>query len=260
MDEMNIWSGKFQTFSEASSNSRQRHDPLPWIGKSRDRAERMRSSATLDIFEIFTANPLILFPPIASLLKTHSKITITDVGGNLGQLATFVSRFIPVGCVKWNVVEVEELINHPQVSNHLTEDLSFFSNLNGVKGGTNILYFGSSIQYIEHLELEVFDFVKREAPEYIVIADGMVGDNIPTFVTRQKYYDTYFVSKFRNFGDLDASLKDLGYSLLLKHSALNSKNASYYPSAGLPRDLQIPFPLDLLYNRNNEPLPAPIPE
>ena len=246
---MNIWSGKFQTFFEASSNSPQRHDPLPWISKSKDRDERSRSSATLDIFEIFTANPLILFPPIVSLLKSHSKITITDVGGNLGQLATFAGRFLPSGSVKWNVVEVEELIHHPQVVNQQTEDLSFFSTLNSVTGGTNILYFGSSIQYIEHLELEVFDFVKREAPEYIVIADGMVGDNIPTFVTRQKYYDSYFVSKFRNFGDLNASLNDLGYSLLLKHSALNSKNASYYPSAGLPKELQIPYPIDLLYQK-----------
>jgi putative methyltransferase (TIGR04325 family) len=209
----------------------------------------MSSKTTGDILEIFSGNPLLIFPPLLDVFNSFGHAAVTEVGGNLGQLFHMVRNWLPDEALSWNIIEVPELLENSKVIDLLAEEINWLSTLSEQELPSDILYFGSSLQYVEHLNVDVYPFLSIHKPRYVVIADAMVGDDIPTFVSKQHYYDDFFPTKFRNFQELSNELESLGYSLTLRQSTINSRNQHYYPSDGLPEPFQIKHPLDLVFRR-----------
>jgi putative methyltransferase (TIGR04325 family) len=249
-----IWSGVFSNFDQVIAQGSTGHDPDLWIQKSISRLSRVKSLTEFpqtDLMDIFSSNPLLLHPLLLEILQTRGRASVTDVGGNLGQLYHFVRKWAPADKLSWSIVELPELYSNGEVQELFDQNINWFTNWEQSPNECDILWFGSTLQYIEHLTDFAGAFLDKSKPKYICIADAMVGEQIPTFVSRQHYYESFFPTKFRNFSELDSELESLGYSVILKTSSLNSRNSRYYPSDGLGQGFQIPYPLDLIYRRKN---------
>ncbi len=246
-----IWSGIYPSFSDAVKDLPTGHAPDQWVRKSLERLTALRDPSIVNPGKFFSADPLALFPPLMALLSKNKNIAVTDVGGNLGQLSIWVEKWIAKESLTWRVVETPELLDHPLTQDAFSPSVRWFRSLEDVPAGTNLLNFGSSLQYIEHLEDGVFPFLRNHKPEWVVIGDAMVGSTIPTFITRQNYYEVGFAAKFRNLAELTEEFAQEGYTLRLIKSALNAHNKHYYPSDGLPEEYQIQYPLDLAFERTD---------
>jgi putative methyltransferase (TIGR04325 family) len=245
-----IWEGVFPTFQSIPKASLTSHAPDEWVEKSLARAESVKKSIDLDWLSNFSASPAELFLAISRLLRTKDTAVVTEVGGNLGQLWHFTKRWVEPTRLQWQIVEKPELLEHPQAKGYLDDDVTWADSLSALTVSPDILYFGSSLQYIEHLSDEVIPHVVEHRPDWIVVSDGMVGDNIPTFCTWQHYYDHGFPSKFRSLADITKQFSDAGYLLVICSPSLSSDNAKYYPSDGLPAGYQLNYPLNLVFQRS----------
>lgn len=249
-----IWSGVFTNFDQVTAQGSTGHDPDLWIQKSISRLSRVSSLTEFpqtDLMDIFSSNPLLLPLPLLEILQTKRRVSVTEVGGNLGQLYHFVKKWIPENKLSWSILELPELCSNREVQVFFDENISWLTNWEQSPNECDILYFGSTLQYIEHLTDLAGAFLAKNKPKYICIADAMVGEQIPTFVSKQHYYKSFFPTKFRNFSELDSELDSLGYEVILRTSSLNSTNSHYYPSDGLGQGFQIPFPLDLIFRRKD---------
>ena len=244
---MKIWEGTYPDFASINPGIPANHAPEEWVEKSLSRLEQVRQHDGKVVAELFSSNPLAILPPLIDLVSRSERAIITDVGGNLGQLYNWVTRWVSPHFIDWHIVEKPELLSHPKVRENLNPVIGWHLELASAPVMTNLLFFGSSIQYIENLEDDVLPFLKRAAPKWVVVGDAMTGESIPTFVTRQNYFDSFFPSKFRNLRELLETFRESGYDCVSQEEAVSRANASYYPSAGLPPGLQIDFPLDLIF-------------
>lgn len=245
-----IWEGVYDSFDAVPRSHNSGHAHATWLQKSLGRLQRVRDEDCRNPLREFSANPLLILAPILSVLSEKSRVTVTEVGGNLGQLFHFVERWIDSSRVSWRIVEAQELLEHPAASLKMSDRIEFQNSLSLISGTTDILYFGSSLQYIEDLSQEVIPFLNSHSPEWLVVGDGMAGENIPTFVTWQNYYGEGFPSKFRNIVELTSAFEAAGYTCVLESPGLTANNYRYYPSQGLKSEFQIPFPLDLIFRRS----------
>lgn len=175
---------------------------------------------------------------------------VIDFGGNLGQLRFWLSDWLGLENLDWTVVERPDFLQNRVVRKNLPTEVNFVEDLLSAPSRCNIFYFGSSIQYVENLETSFGSFLGSRAPDWVVIADAMVGENIPTFVTRQKYDVGFMVSKFRNMSDVVSFFEKAGYELFSSWGSLNERNLRYYPEKGLPEGYRIHYPLDITFKRS----------
>ena len=242
-----IWDGVYETFAEIPHERGSEHAPDEWIERSISRKLALEGDGRLEPLPLFSASPFALFLPLIRVLGAKSSAVVTEVGGNLGQLALFTTGWVEKTQVYWQVIERSEFLCNPKVQAHLNSEISWTSSLEGLTRPTDILYFGSSLQYIENLSDEILPFLKNDKPEWVVISDGMIGEKIPTFCTWQHYYLHGFPAKFRNFDDLLDEFASVGYKLSMRAAGLTAHNRHYYPSNGLPTEYQIDHPMDLIF-------------
>lgn len=251
-DGLAIWSGIYESFSDAH-DSRENHVSERWIQKSIERLRSIREGESVEFPSgLLSANPGAIIQAISSVTNRGIRPRVIDFGGNLGQLRFWLSDWLGLENLDWTVVERPDFLRNRAIRENLSTEIQFVADLQLSDPGCNILHFGSSIQYIEDLESSLGSFLRSREPEWVVIADAMVGENIPTFVTRQKYDLGYMVSKFRNMAELVSFFHDAGYKLFSAWGSLNEKNLHYYPERGLPAGYRILYPLDITFRLTPE--------
>ena len=241
-----IWNGVYRSFEDAQSENSAFVHPN-WVQRSVERLrevslDREPNSATT------TVDGSLLIGPILATLENGTSVKILDVGGNLGQLAIEINRKFTGTRISWTILEREDFLKASQQFINLPEDLEFHSDLESLKSQTfDIIHFGSSIQYIDDWVDYVSTLSQKHLPKWFVIADGMSGETIPTFVTRQKYYEGYLVSRFVNLSELISVFDGLDFNLVYQSPFVNESNRGYYPEQDLPDEYRINFPLDLIF-------------
>ena len=245
-----IWSGVYDSFQEAQSERSAFVHPT-WVQRS---VERLRdvSSGEVDISATTTVDGSLITGPILAELASGPNVKILDVGGNLGQLAIETNRKFRDANLSWSVLEREDFLQASRQFTKLPEEVEFYSDIKQLDGREfDIVHFGSSIQYIDEWVSFLGELASKQHPKWFVIADAMSGEAIPTFVTRQKYYDGYLVSRFINLGEFVSVFSDFGFDLTFVSPFLNESNKTYYPEHQLPDENQIKFPLDLIFKSRN---------
>lgn len=246
-----IWDGLYTKFSDILDLSQINHAPDVWVEKSLKRLEAVRQDTPeRRTFSNFSVNPLSILPAVLDLVSRGEEVVATDVGGNLGQLYFYLIRWTGPQNIRWTVVERKELLEHPRLAGYFDDSIQWRESLSDAPSKTNLLFFGSTLQYIENLDDDISPFLRRAKPKWVVIADGMVfAKDIPDFITGQVYYDGIFPSKFRNLNSLVNYFQGEGYRLIFEESSLSEFNLAYYPSDGLEPDRAMPYPLDLIFER-----------
>ncbi len=239
----------YEGFDAASPDPKTFAHPV-WVKRSVERLQRARGSG--DHGEIATVDSSLIVGPILACLKEKGSATVIDVGGNLGQLALSLTDQFPRESTRWHIVERTEFLDACAALTQLPDSVTFHKGLESIGSfPSDIVHFGSSLQYIDDWSGALHQLSTNNCPSWFVVADAMTAEGIPTFVTRQKYYDSYLVSRFIKRQALDDTFADLGYELAFSRPFITSQNMKYYPETNLPPEYRIEHPLDLIYLRRS---------
>jgi putative methyltransferase (TIGR04325 family) len=245
-----VWGGVYESFEAAQAGEAAFVHPT-WIEKSIHRLHSEMASGHLNTTAASTTvNGSLIVGPILASHRTGRPVVVLDVGGNLGQLGISTQRNLEGVDLDWHVLERPDFLHACSSQTTLPNAIHFYTDAGEVPSiDIDVLHFGSSLQYIDDWAGYVGAAVARHKPTWIVVADAMAGRDIPTFVTKQKYYEQFLVSRFLNLTDLSGGMREVGYDLIYCAPFVSDSNSEYYPELGLPLANRIPFPLDLIYRR-----------
>jgi len=241
-----IWSGVHRTFAEIPLDDDGFVHPR-WVERSVARLEAARSA----VGPLATAE----YPIVDAILGAWDgagAVDVLDVGGNLGQLALDVRRRIPGVATTWTVLERDDLLTAAQVHCALPDDVEFHRSKDTLDGRRfDVLHLGSVLQYFEDWQAELAGLCDEQANRdaWLVISDAMVGPEVPSFVTRQTYYERGLRMHVLNLGEVLEHLTALGFTLVLQEPYLTAHTSAYYPELALPPSHRIEHPLNLVLHR-----------
>jgi putative methyltransferase (TIGR04325 family) len=181
-------------------------------------------------------------------------VSVLDVGGNLGQLALDVRRRLPGVTTTWTVLERDDLLEAAQAHTELPDGVEFHRSRDTLDGRRfDVLHLGSVLQYFEDWRTELATLCEAHTTDgaWLVISDAMVGADIPSFVTRQTYYERWLRMHFLNLGELVEHLATLGFMLIVQEPYLTPHTSAYYPELALPETHRIAHPLNLVLRRRS---------
>jgi len=241
-----IWSGVHASFDEVRADEDGFIHPL-WLEKS---VARLREA-----LETKGPAPSTEYPVTGAVMAAGAgtgRVTVLDVGGNLGQTGLSVARRLPGIRIDWVVLERGDLLDAARALTDLPEEVEFHADRATLKGRSfDVLHLGSVLQYFEDWRGALASLVAEHTHpgSWLVISDAMVGPSIPSFVTRQAYYERGLTMHFLNLGEVLRHLSDLGFALVLMEPYLTAHTAQYYPELGLPESHRIQHPLNLILRR-----------
>jgi putative methyltransferase (TIGR04325 family) len=241
-----IWSGVHASFSEVTADDDGFVHPL-WVEKS---VARLRDALTIDGPAPSTEYPIT--GTVMAAGAVHGRASVLDVGGNLGQIGLGVTRRLPGVQVDWVVLERADLLDAGRALTDLPTEVEFHSDRADLAGRVfDVVHLGSVLQYFDDWRATLSSFVADHTRigSWLVISDAMVGPDIPSFVTRQAYYERGLTMHFLNLDELLHHLGGLGFTLVLKEPYLTAHTAQYYPELGLPPSHRIEYPLNLILRR-----------
>ena len=191
-----IWSGIFETFSEAKGNAGV-FEGETWLSRCEQAArheleylENGEPSPTLNI----PRN--VILPVIAStLLSEQRPISVLDFGGAFGS-AYFALRSAlkMANSFQMDVVELPAVSGRAKNIIPKFPDLRFLGDLSACKAKYNIVNAASAIHYVDDWRMLLRKFASL-APDYLIITELTAGD-IRSFVTSQHYYGNYIPVRF----------------------------------------------------------------
>lgn len=243
-----IWDGVHTSFDEVVADEDGFVHPR-WVEKS---VARLRSELASD-----APSPSAQYSLAGAVLAAAaatSSASVLDVGGNLGQTALDVRRRLPNSIIDWTVVEREDLLTEATQHVQLPSDIEFVPDLSALRGRTfDVLHLGSVLQYFEDWRGDLASLTRdhTHVGSWLVISDAMVGASIPSFVTRQAYYERGLPMHFLNLGELISWTSELGYRLMLQEPYLTPHTSKYYPEQSLPSSHRIEHPLNLVLRRES---------
>lgn len=241
-----IWSGVGTSFSEVTTDGDGFIHPL-WVEKS---VTRLRDTLASDATAASSEYP-IAGAVLAAAVGTD-RATVLDIGGNLGQIGLGVIRRLPGVQVDWAVLEREDLLAAARAMTDLPREIEFHSDRASLAGRRfDVLHLGSVLQYFEDWRATLTSLAGEHTGvgSWLVISDAMVGADIPSFVTRQAYYERGLPMHFLNLGEVLEHLSSLGFTLVLQEPYLTAHTEQYYPELGLPLGHRIDHPLNLILRR-----------
>jgi putative methyltransferase (TIGR04325 family) len=243
-----IWSGVHAAFSDVPADDDGFIHPL-WLEKSVARLQDAQAAPGPSPSAEYALTDAVLAASV-----TSEPVTVLDVGGNLGQSAISVGRRLPGVRVAWTVLEREDLLAAARAATELPREVTFVSDPAQLAGHPfDVVHLGSVLQYFEDWRGTLAELTTENTRigSWLVISDAMVGADIPSFVTRQAYYERGLTMHFLNLGELVDHLGTLGFRLLLQEPYLTPHTARYYPEPDLPVGHRIDHPLNLVLRRTS---------
>lgn len=245
-----IWTGINESFPSKNSDTSVFAHPV-WVEKSTARLERALQGPSPDE-EICTVSLHCLSGAVAAVASTKGDVTITDVGGNLGQAIIAMAQRFPKTRITGTVFEQATLLDACSRLLTLPTNITFkFIRDTETKlatGATDVVHFGSSLQYIRNWRASLAAAASTDA-SWIVLSDVPVGSTIPTFASMQKYYESFIPCWFFNLDDLEEYLAKLGYLMIYSSPYVNPRTSSYFPEESFPESHRIPFPSDMMFTK-----------
>lgn len=241
-----IWSGVGTSFDELPADDDGFIHPL-WVEKS---VARLRDTLASDAPAASSEYPIVGAVLAASV--GSDRATVLDIGGNLGQIGLGVIRRLPGVRVDWVVLEREDLLVAARPLTELPREIEFHSDPATLAGRRfDVLHLGSVLQYFEDWRTTLASLATEHTSvgSWLVISDAMVGADIPSFVTRQSYYERGLTMHFLNLGEVLEHLASLGFALILQEPYLTAHTEQYYPEVDLPVGHRIDHPLNLILRR-----------
>jgi putative methyltransferase (TIGR04325 family) len=156
--------------------------------------------------------------------------------------------------VDWVVLEREDLLAAARPLTELPREIEFHSDRTTLAGRRfDVLHLGSVLQYFEDWRATLASLTTEHTSvgSWLVISDAMVGGDIPSFVTRQSYYERSLTMHFLNLGEVLEHLGSLGFTLVLQEPYLTAHTEQYYPELDLPLGHRIDHPLNLILRRKS---------
>jgi putative methyltransferase (TIGR04325 family) len=226
-----IFRGIFNDFSSTNADLEPYLSPV-WIEKS------LTSLRFATDYSIINDSPY-LSPNLSSKkyllntsifsLKELSRISVADVGGNLGQEYFWALRHMPYleGKLEWIVYENKELVNigREELARH--PNLKFVDFLDAKGLSVEILHFGSVIQYFDDWQETIRNYNQLHSPKYIVCSDVMAGAN-SEIVTTQFYYGKVMPFRFLNENTFIEFMGALGFNLRFAEDYFHEKTQLYF--------------------------------
>lgn len=126
-----------------------------------------------------------LLPLLIALASDEKKITVLDFGGGMGDsylncLSALEGSNIDV---EFHVIDLETTIEFGMKIFPKDMGIHFHTSVNDVTPAVDIIYIGSTLQYVNDYQTLIQKFVKL-SPKYIFLTDNFMGE-IETFATTQ---------------------------------------------------------------------------
>jgi putative methyltransferase (TIGR04325 family) len=228
-----IFKGTFSDFKSTNSTTDPYHQQI-WIEKSVASLLEVIDPAAGQQPQYLASNNYLLNTAIFSL-RELPKIRVVDVGGNLGQDYFKAVKFMPSiqNKLEWTVYENRELVNIGIEYFGTNPHLSFSSYPQTVSGESEILHFGSVIQYFDEWKSIIESYIEKNSPKYVVCSDTMAGANTEE-VTTQDYYGNFMPFRFLNAGQFLEFMSSRDYRLECSESYIHCKTQIYFQN--MPSD------------------------
>jgi len=244
---MNIWNGVHTGFT-SDENAEYGFVNQSWINRSVERLTLLNSGNATPFDQVTTIDTSTLAIALVCATQTNKEIVVLDVGGNLGQTALLLTSQLGNPRIKWVVVEREDFLNACSEITVLPAGIEFISEIDSIKAGSNVVHFGSSLQYFEDWLGATESAVGPESG-WVVLSDIPGNYSIPTFASHQKYYENYLNCWFFNVGEIIEQMSSLGFDLLFQRPHITEVTKKYFPENSFPPGHRIEYPIDLLFRR-----------
>lgn len=244
---MNIFSGVYKSFKDApSSGSGFSGDG--WIESSKEKLNKIISE---NEEHLIYQN---LLPFLATIAVSKKKLKILDFGGGIGTTYLAVSKNLPKTSFGYHIVDIGRVCEEGRKIFKKDKRVFFHRKMPNI-GGVDIVYIGSSLQYVDEWKKKLAQLASYE-PRYFLFDDLHAGV-IPTFVTLQKYYSSKIPCWFFNSDEVVSTMKKLNFDLVFK----SKQRINYFgvvqkiPMSNLPKKYRIDDTMCLLF-RSSDIIPA----
>ena len=158
----------------------------------------------------YTSDYNSIFFFLVSVLALNKKVRILDFGGNVG----LNYKLLKKQSVKtfYTILEKEKICEAGKSMHKNDKDIKFYSTFPHKNSSYDIVYLGSTLQYIDEWKL-LLQKLSLQKPQYILIADIPTSTS-NTFITSQKYYGQEISYIFFNLTELINFMKKNQYKLI----------------------------------------------
>lgn len=233
------YTGIYSTFEEAKHASRQ--DSV-YLNKEFDKAAVNETYSVLSGLNLYGRSDQrkgLLLEMILKLRFPHRKATILDYGGgNYPQYAYLSSEIkATTNTIIIDRTDLIELIRQDYRFSQLPSNLKFLD-LNEFQAANiniDIVYFGSTIQYISDLISNIQSFAKKGC-EFVIICDSTFTEkDHDIFVLQQNEPPSIFPNKWHSRKEIIQNMNNIGYGLILetrrrhnyKHDSISAEDFFY---------------------------------
>lgn len=216
------------------------------------------TSNKLQLYKDSISYPSNVLSPISNLLplvmalvckeKEEKKIMVLDYGGGMGD-SYLNSLYALKGSnvhVEFHVIDLESTIEYGRKIPTKDMDINFHTSVEDVPSVIDIIYIGSTLQYINDYQTLIQKFTKL-SPEYIFLTDNFMGE-VETFATTQVNMKNrrmaYWIFKLSEIIDLMAKN---GY----KKIYMTKNYQPFHNFDNFPDEYKIDDSCNLLFSRNN---------
>jgi putative methyltransferase (TIGR04325 family) len=172
---------------------------------------------------------------------------ILDFGGGSG----WVQSFIPKSCLYLNY-ELPDCVKYFSKLNQKTNKLFIKELTSDQLKQIDVLYSNSVIQYLKSLDsfFNLIDIVKPN----IILIDDVQTSTLNDFISLQKYYGEFIITKFFSLDKLLFSFQEYGYELVykVKYESIFPKNMKPKIGNRKKNDPDRSIALNLLFKRVNQ--------
>jgi putative methyltransferase (TIGR04325 family) len=242
--KFSIWEGIYKSFKEVPVKGKG-YDDKVWINSLLDKYYKYINDSD-DGIKYNLRNSLLLLL-IKEMFDKSNKFIVLDFGGGLGlSYLNIKNNLICNYKIEYHVVEKQNVCKVAKII-YLKDKNIIYHNSLPLKIKPNIIFLGSSLQYIEEWQMLINRLCKY-SPEYILLEDVPAGE-IKTFAAIQNYYDSRIPYWFFNKNDIITNIKQNNYYLIYesfyKSNILKSMNQ--YPMDNYPDRFRIKYSCNLLF-------------
>ena len=146
------------------------------------------------------------FSTLPNFVNSKPNSRVIDFGGGSG----WIGNFLPETCFYLNQETTSSLQYFKGMNKSYNRIIT--KNAEAYVSSIDILYSNSVIQYLPNVDIYI-DLIHRFKPKYIVLDDVQLSNKID-FITLQRYYGSYIISRFYNLNNLINSIIYCKYELV----------------------------------------------
>lgn len=215
-----------------------------WLGLSRKKLSDLESNELFPkpLLDLSVALPCLM----VNVLSWQGKCRVLDFAGGTGLIFYSIRAYLanPAN-VFWDVVDEGELGEIGKNSELSDDSIKFFDQLpSSYENHYDIVYINTSLQYIADYK-GLLDSLISYNPSCLILTRLLSGD-IETFVTSQKILGKRSPCQIINYDDLICAVSAHGYDLIFRSPEVQENLEGRYDKS-VPKSLQIPYPLNLIF-------------